>query len=188
MKLLILFFAVAIMTSAFISTNLVVQAGEQAGATDTMFSKADELAAKGEFDGAIAAVEEVIAKHPDSSLAHQRLGGMLLLKGDNRQAIDSFRTAIGLDERNGRAFVGMGMAYIHMGSYTLARASFDEALSRQPELADEINKVKTWLDVREYQMTNDQEQVPAGQQHPSAAKQDLPKLEGTNKTPPKTTD
>ncbi len=188
MKLLILFFAVAIMTSAFISTNLVVQAGEQAGATDTMFSKADELAAKGEFDGAIAAVEDVIAKHPDSSLAHQRLGGMLLLKGDHRQAIDSFRTAIGLDERNGRAFVGMGMAYIHMGSYTLARASFDEALSRQPELADEIKKVKTWLDVREHRASQDQQPVPAGQHHPSAAKQDLRELESINETPAKTTD
>ena len=174
---------VAIMTSAFISTNLVVQASEQAGATDTMFSRADELAAKGEFDAAITAVQEVVDKHPDSSLAHQRLGGMLLLKGDNRQAIDSFRTAIGLDERNGRAFIGMGMAYIHMGSYTLARASFDEALSRQPELAGEINKVKDWLDAREYQMTGDRQSVHAGQQHPSTAKQDLPELESIKEAP-----
>ena len=188
MKLLILFFMVAIMTSAFISTNLVAQAGEQAGTTDTLFSKADELAAQGDFDAAISAAEEVVAQQPDSSLAHQRLGGMLLLKGEHRRAIDSFRTAIGLDERNGRAFIGMGMAYIHMGSYTLARASFDEALSRQPELTAEIKKVKTWLDVREYRNTKDQPQMHTDQHHSSAAKQGLRELETINEAPAKTTD
>jgi tetratricopeptide (TPR) repeat protein len=176
------------MTSALASDILAVQAGEQAGATDSMFSKADGLAAQGEFDAAISATEEVVAKHPDSSLAHQRLGGMLLLNGNYTRAIDSFRTAIGLDERNGRAFIGMGMAYIHMGSYTLARASFDEALGRQPELAGEINKVTTWLDERDPQMTGDRQQVHAGQQPPSTTEQDLPEPESIKETPAKTTD
>jgi tetratricopeptide (TPR) repeat protein len=188
MKLLPFFFTVTLMTSALASDIVAVQAGEQAGVTDELFSRADGLAAKGEFDAAIAATEEVVARHPDSSLAHQRLGGMLLLKGDYSRAIDSFRTSIGLDERNGRAFIGMGMAYIHIGSYTLARASFDEALGRQPELAGEINKVTAWLDERDSQVTRDRQQVHAGQQHPSTEKPDLPEPESIQQTPAKTTD
>ena len=62
-------------------------------------------------------------------------------------------------------------------------AHLHEGLDRQPELADEIKKVKTWLDVREYQMSRDQQPLEAGLQHSSTASRDLPEPERIEQAP-----
>ena len=53
-----------------------------------------------------------------------------------------------LDQTNAGAFLGMAMAYLHLGRYELARQSLNEAERLDPSKKAEISKVRTWLDSR----------------------------------------
>lgn len=48
-------------------------------------------------------------------------------------AVASYQKAIGLDPKNAKAFIGMGVCYLHSGATTLAKAAFEEAIKIEPE-------------------------------------------------------
>jgi Flp pilus assembly protein TadD len=74
---------------------------------------------------------------------------MLLLKQEYAEAIRSFQIAIGLDaEDNAEAFIGLGIAYLHLGQYGAARAALTEARRLKPESGSDIDQLLAWLDGR----------------------------------------
>ena len=103
----------------------------------------------GQIDAAIETLRQAVATDPGSSLAHTRLGGALLLKQENAEAIETFRKAIMLDGDNADAFVGMAIAYLHSGDYALARASLEEAKRIDPAKAPKVDELIAYIDRRE---------------------------------------
>lgn len=77
-----------------------------------------------------------------------KLGGLQLVRRDYTSSIQSFQTVVRLAPDNANAFVGLGMAYLHLGSYSRARAAFQEALKRDPSKQADIQNVLDWIDAR----------------------------------------
>ena len=116
---------------------------------ETALEAGERLAAAGDLGGALAASREAVEQEPTSAVAQTRLGGLQLLTQHYSDAIRSFKTAIGLDAANADAFVGLGMSYLHLGQYDLARAALTEARARKPEKTQQIDEVIAWIDARE---------------------------------------
>jgi tetratricopeptide (TPR) repeat protein len=117
-------------------------------ATPDLMEQGQQQLDAGELEQAEATFKEAVAQNPDSSLAHTRLGGVYLLRQDYKAGIDNFQRAIALDQDNADAFIGMALAYLHLGQYGLARASLQEAERIAPAKREEIEKILAWIDQR----------------------------------------
>jgi len=62
--------------------------------------------------------------------------------------VKSFQRAITLGDEGTRSFIGMGMAYVHMGQLGPARAAFMEAKSRRTGDSQDIDHIISWIDQR----------------------------------------
>ncbi|MGB5452466.1 MAG: tetratricopeptide repeat protein [Sedimenticolaceae bacterium] len=105
-----------------------------------------EKAAAGDFKGALQEYLELTRTHPDSFEAHALLGGMQLLDQHYPDAVKSFQRAVSLGDTSARPFLGMGMAYLHMGQLGPARAAFVEAKSRGVADTDGVDQVISYID------------------------------------------
>ena len=61
-----------------------------------------------------------------------KLGGLLLSNSNYAAAIQIYQHTIGLDANNAKAWMGLGMAYLHGGQRELSRAAFSEAVRIDP--------------------------------------------------------
>ena len=129
--------------------GLAAAAGPLRSASGTELEGAERLTREGRVDSALAVYRELSESQPDSAVVHARLGGMLLLKQNYAEAIRSFQIAIGLEpENSGSAFIGLGIAYLHLGQYGPARAALMEARRLKPESAADLEQLVVWLDSR----------------------------------------
>ena len=126
----------------FILSWLFVPAGN---ATDAVAS-GDRLAAAGEWKQAIEAYETAAREDPGSSLAQTRLGGAMLSQQRYSESIVHFQQAISKDGSNHAAFIGLGIAYLHMGRYDLSRAAFNEARKLPSGKQEDIDRMLAWID------------------------------------------
>jgi tetratricopeptide (TPR) repeat protein len=128
---------------------MAVAAAGWAGAdASDLIRDGQALAEEGKLDDALAKLQQAVELDPNSALAHTRLGGIQVLKQDYALSIQSFQQAIMLDQANADAFVGMAVAYLHLGQYELAREALREAQRLDPSKQTEIEKVLTWLEQR----------------------------------------
>jgi tetratricopeptide (TPR) repeat protein len=116
--------------------------------TDATLAEGQRKAADGDIQGALAIYEGLTKSQPDSHDAFAHLGGMQLLDQRYADAVKSFQRAISLGESEPRSFIGMGMAYLHMGRFGAARAAFVEAKSRRAGNSDDIDDIIAWIDSR----------------------------------------
>ena len=134
---------------AVIGAGSVQGGGEVAGSTVAGLAQAERLAGQGQIEAALAVYRQLSDREPGSARLHARVGGMLLLKQEYAAAVDSFQTAIGLDpENNAEAFIGLGIAYVHLGHYGPARAALSEARRLKPRMAADLDQLVAWLDGR----------------------------------------
>ncbi len=91
-----------------------------------------EQTESGHLDAALQIIQQAIDKAPNSSLAYTRLGGIRVLRQEYSAGVKDFQQAIILDQNNASAFVGMAVAYLHMGQHNLAKAALDEAARIDP--------------------------------------------------------
>ena len=117
--------------------------------SQTLIQQAQAQSEAGDLDQAINLLNQAIELAPDSSLAYTRLGGVHLLQRDYSSGIKNFQQAIMLDGKNADAFIGLSVAYLHMGRYSLAREALKEASRLGPDKQQEINNVLAWLDQRD---------------------------------------
>jgi Flp pilus assembly protein TadD len=117
--------------------------------TEAALAQGQEKAAAGDIKGALEVYLEMTRTHPDSYEAHALLGGMQLLDQHYADAVKSFQRAISLGDAGARSFVGMGMAYLHMGQLGPARAAFVEAKSRGVSADSDVDQIIAWIDKRE---------------------------------------
>ncbi len=121
---------------------------------DTAMADGEAKAAAGDIKGAIAHYEKATVDDPESFEAFARLGGMQLMDQRYSDAVRSFQRAISLGDDSARPFIGMGMAYLHMGQLGPARAALVEAQGRNPNEPAQIDKVIAWIDSRAPQRAN----------------------------------
>ena len=117
---------------------------------DALLQKAYTQTEAGRLDQAEQTLQLAISKAPDSSLAYTRLGGVKLLRQEYSAGIQAFQQAIMLDQHNASAFIGMAVAYLHMGEQNLAKAALQEAVRIDPAKQAEIDKVLAWIEQRSY--------------------------------------
>ncbi len=117
--------------------------------TEAAIAQGQEKAAAGDIKGALEVYLEMTRSHPDSYEAHALLGGMQLLDQHYSDAVKSFQRAVSLGDAGARSFVGMGMAYLHMGQYGPARAAFVEAKSRGVSADSDVDQIIAWIDKRD---------------------------------------
>jgi Flp pilus assembly protein TadD len=111
-------------------------------------AEGQQLAAAGDIKGALSIYEGMTRSHPDSYEAFAQLGGMQLLDQRYADAVESFQRAVTLGDKGTRSFIGMGMAYLHLGEMGPARAAFVEAKSRGTEHPAEVDDIIRWIDSR----------------------------------------
>ena len=112
-------------------------------------TEGQQLAAAGDIQGALSVYEAVTQSHPDSHEAFAHLGGMQLLDQRYADAVKSFQRAITLGDDGTASFIGMGMAYLHMGELGPARAAFLEAKSRGVGHPAAVDDIIRWIDSRD---------------------------------------
>ena len=134
---------VAIAGSLFFSVNLLAENDTQA-----LIQQGYAQTQAGQLDAALQTLQEALSRDPDSSLVHTRLGGVRLLRQEYRTGIEDFQRAIMLDQNNAAAFIGMAVAYLHMGQHSLAQAALNEAAKLDPSKQAEIDKVMAWIEQR----------------------------------------
>lgn len=131
-----------ILTAVLVWTNIAV-----ARANGTL-AEGQEKAAEGDIKGAMTIYQGLTQSQPDSHEAFALLGGMQLLDQRYSDAVKSFQQAITLGDDGTRSFIGMGMAYLHMGQLGPARAAFVEAKSRGAESPADVDDIISWIDTR----------------------------------------
>ena len=117
--------------------------------SEQALSEGQQKAAAGDIPGALAVYQAMTRSHPDSHEAHALLGGMQLLDQRYADAVRSFQRAISLGDAGTRSFIGMGMAYLHLGQLGPARAAFVEAKARGVERPADVDEIITWIDSRD---------------------------------------
>jgi len=131
--------------AVLVSVGLIATSFATAQADDP-FAAGRAKAASGDIQGALRIYEALSREHPDSAEAFAHLGGMQLLDQRYRDAVQSFQQAISLGDQEARAFIGMGMAYLHLGQLGPARAAFVEAQNRGNAKPEEIDDIIAWID------------------------------------------
>ena len=89
---------------------------------------------KGDYDRAIADLEQAIRLDPKDTEAYIRRGNAYNHKGDYDRAIADLEHAVRLDPKDPKAYVIRGSAYDGKGDYNRAIANYDEALRLDPNL------------------------------------------------------
>lgn len=130
------------------SAALVVGSLAVAQAKDP-FEAAQAKAASGDIQGALKIYQDLTRQYPESADAFAHLGGMQLLDQRYRDAVKSFQQAVTLGDATARSFIGMGMAYLHLGQLGPARAAFVEAQQRGNDRPDDIAGIIAWIDARD---------------------------------------
>ena len=127
---------------------IVVGSGSAMAQADKALSAGESKAATGDIVGAMAIYEQATREDPTSNEAYARLGGMQLLDQRYADAVLSFQQAISLGDSGARSFIGMGMAYLHLGQLGPARAAFVEARNRGTDHGTDVEQIIAWIDSR----------------------------------------
>lgn len=67
--------------------------------------------------------------------------GQLLVSGKYADAVHAYQDIIGTDGRNAKAWIGLGLSYLHAGQRDLAQAAFDEAVRLEPARKEQLAKL-----------------------------------------------
>lgn len=78
-----------------------------------------------------------------------KLAGLLLSRNDFSASMKEYQRVIGLDSRNAKAWIGLGIAYLHSGDKSLARAVWEEALRLEPARKEQLAPLIAQLDSQE---------------------------------------
>lgn len=107
--------------------------------------QANWLAAKGDYDGAIALYEEVLKREPGNSFAYHMYGRTLALKGDLFGAIAKYREAVRLDPADVELRNDLGVALCAHGQYDAAIEELKRAIAMSPKYVPAHNNLGATL-------------------------------------------
>jgi len=93
------------------------------------------LTAKGDVDGAIAALRQATAAKSEDAEGHVRLGDLLRRNGDTDGAVAAYRQAVAAKPDDPKGHFGLGQAWQTKGDLDAAIAGYQQALALDPGLA-----------------------------------------------------
>jgi tetratricopeptide (TPR) repeat protein len=130
-RTLALFAMAALAASTTAAADLPVQAGG-ATALDTL-QRAELLAARRSWDGAIAAYREAIAASPKDPALRNRLGICYQRKGDDKAARAAYKKALDLRKDYPEAWNNLGTIDHGRGKYKQAISAYSKAIQAKPQ-------------------------------------------------------
>ncbi|MDD5298241.1 MAG: tetratricopeptide repeat protein [Rhodocyclaceae bacterium] len=116
-------------------------AAPDAANTASLIAQGDQQWAAKKLEDAKASFEQAVAASPRSVEARMKLGGFLLANSKYSAAIQTYQQAISLDGNNVKAWMGLGMAYLHSGDKELSRAAFSEVVRIEPARRAQLAKL-----------------------------------------------
>ena len=99
----------------------------------------------GNLDDAQKDFEQALRVDPGSVGAHMKLGGLQLSRNDFGGSIQTYQRVIGLDPKNVKAWIGLGISYMHTGRHELSGAAFEEAVRIEPSREEQLAPVMARL-------------------------------------------
>jgi len=111
-----------------------------------LIGKGDKLVAQGELAKAQQSYETALKADPQSEDAHMKLAGILLAQNKFTDAIQVYKNVIGIAPTNAKAFIGLGIAYLHSGDKSLTKAALEEALRLEPSRKKQLDPILAMLD------------------------------------------
>ena len=132
---------------ALLSVHISAQAIQTSDIEDYL-KQGDKELAEGKLDEALLAFQKAAAIKSDTELIQQKLANVYLLKGEYANSIKYFHKALGFNAKNSKAFIGLGLAYLHTGQYSLANAALEEA-RQYSEKKQDIDKIIVWIKSRQ---------------------------------------
>lgn len=137
---MIMTISVAVCAGVFLAS---VRASDMpvAEADSRLIIRGDKQWAAGDLDGAQQDFEQAVRMAPRSVDAHMKLGGLQLARNDFGHSIPIYQHVIGLDQKNVKAWIGLGIAYMHTGQNKLSLAAFGEAVKFDPARRDQLAAV-----------------------------------------------
>jgi len=142
---------VLILSAAFCVTLTPHAAGAATGSTTTAtasIEQGDRLWAASKLEEAQVHFEQAVKSDPNSVDAKMKLAGIQVTRLSYSGAILTYRDVLAIDSGNAKAWMGMGLCYLHSGSREMARASFAEALRVDPGRKQQIEPVLAELDTK----------------------------------------
>lgn len=97
-----------------------------------------------DYDGAEEYYHKAFALNPDSDTLQVNLGTLEIQREDWPEACLRFRSAIGCNDKNDRAWVGLALAHHQMGDIELAFANLEKAVDLNPANRTAIQLIATW--------------------------------------------
>jgi cytochrome c-type biogenesis protein CcmH/NrfG len=134
-----------LMALLFAAASVAAVGAEKTG---DIVARADKLWVAGKLDDAQKAFEAAVKQEPKNSAVLLRLAGFQLSRQQIDKSIDTYRQIIGMEPKNSKAWIGMGLAYLHTSDDGLARASFEEAVRVDPERKAQLQPIFARLDER----------------------------------------
>jgi Tfp pilus assembly protein PilF len=141
-KLTSLIFAACMATSLCVGP---VAAAGPSGAAQ-LIAKGDQLATQGKLADAQKSYETALKADPRSVDAYMKVAGVQIAQNDFGAAIKTYKDVIGLDPNNAKAFIGLGIAYLHSGDKSLTKAALEEALRLEPKRKEQLGPIMAMLD------------------------------------------
>ncbi|WP_374600592.1 tetratricopeptide repeat protein [Niveibacterium sp.] len=116
----------------------------------TLIARADKYWTEGKLDKAGESFAAAVAAEPKSSATLLRLAGFQLSLQEISKSVATYRQVITLEPKNSKAWIGMGLAYLHSGDTELARAALDEAIRVDPARKESLKPLLAKLDERSH--------------------------------------
>ena len=108
-------------------------------------ANAEQFWAEGKLDEAQKELEAAASAKPESAEVLLRLAGFQLSRQMMTDCITNYKKVISLEPKNSKAWIGLGMAYLHISNPGLAKAALEEAVrvdpARKEKLQPVINKL-----------------------------------------------
>ncbi len=135
-----------IVRRALLTGALLCSFAAAAGSASPLVDEADRLWAEGKLPQAQARFEAAVAAEPNTTAVRLRLAGFQLAQQQTSASIANYQQAISQEPTNSKAWIGLGLAYLHSGQRNLARAAFAEAVRVDPSREEKIAPLIAKLD------------------------------------------
>jgi len=106
------------------------------GEVKKLFDEGIQLKDAGQYDAAIAKLQDALVKDPNQPNILGHLADCYYAKGSHDQAIETYNKALALSPSDANMLTNLGNAYVKKGMIPEAKTSFEKAIQADPAHSD----------------------------------------------------